>query len=210
MFTLEDKLMFVNIDQNYLKVLHNICSEVYYKSSGYENKPYIGIMINNNGKKYVVPLSSAKEKHKTWKNVNKECYLIYETAKKSNMGQDDVWVAADEGNVKHILAVMDLKKMIPVVDDVYSRVNINLDDRDTDDVKKYKALLNKEYSFCLKIMNEVLGKINRLYEKQMKTGKVVKFCCDFKALEEMASYYLEKIGESSLEYRTSALNGTEN
>lgn len=121
MFILEGKLTFINIEQSYLKKLHDACSEVYYKPSGYEDKPYIGILINKNDRKYVIPLSSAKEKHKTWKNV-----------------------------------------------------------------KKYKDLLNKEYSFCLKVIDEVIGRANKLYDKQMATGKVVKFCCDFKALEEVA------------------------
>ena len=121
MFILEGKLTFINIEQSYLKKLHDACSEVYYKPSGYENKPYIGILINKNDRKYVIPLSSAKEKHKTWKNV-----------------------------------------------------------------KKYKDLLNKEYSFCLKVIDEVIGRAKKLYDKQMATGKVVKFCCDFKALEEVA------------------------
>lgn len=121
MFILEGKLTFINIEQSYLQKLHDACSEVYYKPSGYENKPYIGILINKNDRKYVIPLSSAKEKHKTWKNV-----------------------------------------------------------------KKYKDLLNKEYSFCLKVIDEVIGRANKLYDKQMATGKVVKFCCDFKALEEVA------------------------
>ena len=121
MFILVGKLTFINIEQSYLKKLHDACSEVYYKPSGYENKPYIGILINKNDRKYVIPLSSAKEKHKTWKNV-----------------------------------------------------------------KKYKDLLNKEYSFCLKVIDEVIGRANKLYDKQMATGKVVKFCCDFKALEEVA------------------------
>lgn len=188
MFTLEGKLTFINIDQNYLKKLHSACSEVYYKVNGYENKPYIGILINKNDRKYVIPLSSAKEKHKTWKNVNKECFLVYETTKKSCMRKDDIWVTIDQDNVKHILSVMDIKKMIPIVEGVYSRVNINPDKGDTDEVKKYKDLLNKEYSFCLKIINEVIGRANKLYDKQMETGKVVKFCCDFKALEEVAGH----------------------
>lgn len=186
MFTLEGKLTFINIDQNYLKKLYDACSEVYYKARGYENKPYIGILINKEDRKYVIPLSSAKEKHKSWKNVDKECYLIYEIAKKSCMRKDDIWVAEDQDNVKHILSVMDIKKMIPIVDGVYSRVNINPDKSDTDAVKKYKDLLNKEYVFCLKIINEVIGTANKLYDKQMETGTVAKFCCDFKALEEVA------------------------
>lgn len=180
MFTLEGKLTFINIDQSHFKKLHDACSEVYYKPSGYENKPYIGILINKSNRKYMIPLSLAKEKHNTWKKVNKECYLVYETAKRSSMGQGDIWVAAGEDDVKHILSVMDIKKMIPIVDGVYSRVNINSDDTDSDDVKKYKDLLNKEYSFCLKVIDEVIIKANKLYDKQMTTGKVVRFCYDFK------------------------------
>lgn len=68
MFSLDKNLLFITIDQNYLKTLYNACHEVYYKECDYENKPYIGILVNNNGRKYVIPLSSAKEKHKIWKN----------------------------------------------------------------------------------------------------------------------------------------------
>ena len=53
MFILEGKLTFINIEQSYLKKLHDACSEVYYKPSGYENKPYIGILINKNDRKYI-------------------------------------------------------------------------------------------------------------------------------------------------------------
>ena len=186
MFVLDGKLTFINIKQSYLEELHNACSEVYYKSNGYENKPYIGILINNNGKKYVIPLSSAKTKHKTWKNINKECYLIYERAKKSGMGQNDIWIDLDNDNVKHILSVMDIKKMIPVVEGVYTRLNINYDENDSDDMKKYKDLLTKEYTFCLKIIDDVILKANKIYDKQMEGKKVDKFCCDFKILEEIA------------------------
>lgn len=186
MFTLDGNLTFINIDQNYLKKLHDTCSEVYYKASCYENKPYIGILINKNDRKYVIPLTSAKEKHKSWKNVDKDCYLIYEIAKESSMGQNDIWVKADEDNVKHILSVIDIKKMIPVIEGVYSRVNINPEDIDTEEIKKYKDLLHKEYIFCLKIIDQVIDKVNKLYNKQIATGKIARFCCDFKALENVA------------------------
>ena len=202
MFTLEGKLIFVNIDQNYLQRLHEACSEVYYRPSGYENKPYIGIMINKDNRKYVIPLSSAKEKHKTWKNVDKECFLVYEMAKRSSMGKNDIWVSAENDNVKHILSILDIKKMIPIVDGVYSKVDMNPSDGDTDDVKKYKDLLNKEYSFCLKMIDEVIRRANKLYDKQMLTGKVAKFCCDFKKLE--------KVAEKSAEYNGEILSARQN
>lgn len=52
MFTLDKKLIFINIDQDYLRKLHSVCSEVYYKPNGYDNKPYIGILVNKNDRKY--------------------------------------------------------------------------------------------------------------------------------------------------------------
>lgn len=87
MFKLEGKLIFINIDQDYLKQLHDVCSEVFYKPDKYENKPYIGVLINVHNKKYAIPLSSAKEKHKTWKNIDRDWFLIFEKAKKSSMGK---------------------------------------------------------------------------------------------------------------------------
>ena len=65
----------------------------------------------------------------------------------------------------------------------------SLEESDTDEIKKYKDLLNKEYSFCVKIIDEVIEKVNKLYGKQMDTGKISKFCCDFKKLEEVADKY---------------------
>ena len=61
MFQLEGNLKFVNVDMAYLKHLHEVCTEVFYKPTNYDNKPYLGILINNNGRKYVLPLTSAKE-----------------------------------------------------------------------------------------------------------------------------------------------------
>ena len=46
MFKLDGNLKFINIDSDYIKKLNLACPEVYYKSIGYDNKPYIGILIN--------------------------------------------------------------------------------------------------------------------------------------------------------------------
>lgn len=79
--------------------------------------------------------------------------------------------------------------MIPIKDGLYTQVNLNSSEADAKSDKKYKVLLNIEYTFCLKIIDSVIQKASRLYEKQMKTGKVVKFCCDFKLLEEKCKEY---------------------
>ena len=79
--------------------------------------------------------------------------------------------------------------MIPVLGNLYHEVNLNPDVNDTEENRKYKDLLNKEYSFCIKIIDKVIEKANRLYKNQMGTGKVQKFCCNFKLLENVYDTY---------------------
>lgn len=198
MFELNENMKFINIDLEYIKALNMICPEVYYKPIGYENKPYIGILINEANRSYVIPLSSAKDKHKKWKNVNQECYLVYEHVSKAKMGTEDIWIQeteeetkeeTEEDTVKHIISVIDIKKMIPIKEGVYTIVNINKESSDTLTVEKYKDLLNKEYVFCLKIIDDLIKKANKLYDQQMSTGRVKKFCCNFKALEQVCDTY---------------------
>ena len=144
MFKLDGNIKFINIDSDYVKKLNLACPEVYYKSIGYDNKPYIGILINEVNRSYVIPLSSAKEKHKSWKNVNQECYLVYEYALKSKMGDADIWVqSAEESIVKHIMSVIHIKKMIPIKSGVYREVNMNKDNSDT------------QVTFCKGLFNQI-------------------------------------------------------
>ena len=56
----DTKLLFVNVNINYLKVLHDVDNKVQYSSTGYDEKPFIGILLLRNGAEYVIPLTSAK------------------------------------------------------------------------------------------------------------------------------------------------------
>ena len=189
MFLLKDKLSFVNIDQDYLKYLHENCSEVFYKPIGYDNKPYIGILINEDENKYVIPLSSAKEKHKFWNNVEADRFLIYEISNKKPLSKNAVFKENPDGTVKQIFSVIDLKKMLPIKEGLYTRVDLTTNPQDSVETRNYKNLMNKEFSFCLKILPLIIQKANELYDKQISTGKIVNFCCDFKLLEEKSREY---------------------
>ena len=46
------------------------------------------------------------------------------------------------------------------------------------------------------MIDEVIRRANKLYDKQMLTGKVAKFCCDFKELEKV----VEKIEQMASLY----------
>ena len=192
MFSLKDKLTFVNIDQDYLKYLHENCSEVFYKPIGYDNKPYIGILINEDENKYVIPLSSAKEKHKFWNDVEADRFLIYEISNKKPLSKNAVFKENPDGSVKQIFSVIDLKKMLPIKEGLYTRVDLTTDPQDSVETRNYKNLMNKEFAFCLKILPLIIQKANELYDKQMSTGKIVNFCCDFRLLEEKSREYSAK------------------
>lgn len=189
MFSLKGKLEFININQDYLKYLHEVYPEVYYKPISYDNKPYLGILINNEGQEYVVPISSAKKKHESWKNIESDRFLIYE--KYDRMPEDPKAVCKQlpDGSIEHLLSVIDLKKMIPVKDGLYTRVNLIHSDTDSEEIRNYKNLMNKEFAFCLKLLNLLIKKVNKIYEKQVSSGKIVKYCCDFKLLEEKCKDY---------------------
>lgn len=192
MFSLQDNLKFININQDYLKYLHDSCSEVYYKPTNYDSKPYLGILISTEQQEYVIPLSSAKDKHKSWKNVEADRFVIYEICQKSSVTSKDIYIDNKDGSVKHILSVMDLKKMIPIKEGLYSVVELNPNPTDTNEIKKYKVLMNLEFTFCLKIINQIIQKVTKLYDKQMETGKIIPFCCDFKLLEEKCKEWIDK------------------
>lgn len=192
MFSLKDKLKFININQDYLKYLHEQCPEVYYKPIGYDNKPYLGILINSDKTQYVIPISSAKEKHKSWKNIETDRFLIYETCDIHSLSKNAICKEMPDGTFEHLLSVIDLKKMIPIKDGLYTKVDLVLSEKDSKETRNYKNLMNKEFSFCLKILNSIIQKASKLYEKQMKTGKVIKFCCDFKMLEQKCKEYNTK------------------
>lgn len=186
-----NSIQFITIDLQYLKALHTACPEVYYRPYGYGNKPHIGILINEDNRSYVIPLSSAKEKHKTWKNTSQDYYLLYEYEEQNKLAQDDIWVQDNvyPNQVKHILSVLDIKKMIPIKNGVYTFVNINPDPSDTPDEIKYKDLLNKEYSFISKIINKVVDKANKIYSSQKTTGVIRRYGCNFSILEQACDNY---------------------
>ena len=98
MFTFDGNLKFVRIDLDYIKALHDACGEVFYSTVNYENKPYIGLLVTCDGHQYVIPLTSAKEKHKKWRDVDTDRFLIYEMADQARLGTRDIWTKADDPN----------------------------------------------------------------------------------------------------------------
>lgn len=178
---------FYTIDAGYLEFLNRKDSEVYYNSS-YRNtlKPFIGIIIDMAECKYFIPLTSAKEKHKKWKNSCDEHFLIYEVIDKSINISGDVYKEYSKDKKMHVMSVLDIKKMIPVPNDAYERIVFDeLGD------ERYQDLFEKEYAFCLTIKKKILTRAEKIYKHQKETQIVRRTYCDFSCCENAMREWLQ-------------------
>ena len=189
---IKGETIFVNVDVNYLKYLNNIDSEVQYEGNGYEKKPFLGILITNNSTEYVIPLTSAKNKHIHWKdNYSDGRFLVTEIIKRTEISSETIYKTIDSNDyVKRIYAALDVKKMIPVDETLYTIVDLSYDIETDAAIKNYKILQNKEYRACVKIMGDIVRKASSVYEKQQRTGKPQKFACSFTKLEKAMAEYI--------------------
>lgn len=180
-----DKLGFYKVDIPYVKYLYDHDSEVFYKDTDdYERKPYLGIIVSLNNFKYFIPFTSKKTKHSTWPNVSHEHYLVYEIIDKSRLKSTDVFKPYNSLKFIRILSVLDIKKMIPVPDGLYQKIDFN---KVTD--IRYKILLQKEYEFCKPKVTDIIQKAENLHTEQLTTGVVHQYYCNFKILEECCKNY---------------------
>ena len=183
-----ENLGLYNIDTDYLRYLNGIEPEVQFtQEKDYEQKPFFGILVTIDTYSCFIPLTSGKPKHAKWKNVGPAHYLIYEQVKKTELRKRDVFKSISETDALKIFAALDLKKMIPVREAQYTRIDFSaLPDR------KYADLLEKEYRFCQKIQDGILTKVTQIYREQKETGKVHPMYCDFSKLEIACDEYMTK------------------
>lgn len=206
-----DKIQFVYIDIDYMEYLSEIDSEIFFnkEDKNYRLKPHLGILLNNADMKYVIPLTSAKEKHKGWADVTANWYRVYEVIdiKKDPVDKEDVIVEIknqdilkkmdprDQVNARQrILSVLDMRKMFPVDATVYQEVKFNISSSGTRSDNQRTFLMIKEYNFLKEIANDIAKKTTKIYEKQIRKNKVLPYHCDYKRLEKALMDYkkLEK------------------
>lgn len=174
-----EKLGFYTVNCDYLEYLNKINSEVYYSPSYRTNlKPFVGIVVGIGKYNYFIPVTSAKQKHRKWKNISDEHFLIYQTVPKNENFSKNIYKNISGEEKMQILSVLDIKKMIPVPNGCYEKIVFNkIRDR------KYRSLLKKEYEFCLSVIDKVLMKVEKIYKHQKETGIIRRAYCNFKQLE---------------------------
>lgn len=161
------KLKFYIVTEEYMSYLKKYDEKV-MDNRGIKNKrPYIGVLFEIDRKKYLAPLSSPKPKHLTMKNS-----LDFV---KINQGE---------------FGVINLNNMFPVVEEVITEKNINLE-KDN----KYKELLVNQLDWCNKMENRdnIYRKAEKLYNEILNRREQSRFwnrCCDFSLLEEKAIEFI--------------------
>lgn len=94
-----EEFRFVFIDTEYLKYLRGFDSEIFFSSNtDYSKKPHLGILTNCHDRKYVIPLTSAKEKHIHWRDVTATNYRIYEEIDIRSAKTDQYDIIVDESD----------------------------------------------------------------------------------------------------------------
>ena len=201
-----DKVQFVYIDVAYMEYLNGIDSEIFFnkEDENYRLKPHLGILLNNAGMKYVIPLTSAKEKHKGWADATANWYRIYEVIdiKNNPVDRDDIIVEVknqeilkkikpeDQVNARQrILSVLDMRKMFPVDDTVYTEVKFNISSNGSRSDNQRTFLMINEYNFLNDISEDIAKKATKIYEKQIQKNKVLPYHCDYRKLEQALAEY---------------------
>ena len=200
------KVQFVYIDIDYLKAMNEADSEIFYDENNkeYKFKPHLGMLINQEDREYVIPLTSAKEKHKKWADVSGEWYRIYEIiditttpVRKNDIivdikNQDllkNIPLETRKNDKQRILSVLDIRKMFPVKKGVYTKIKFEISSRASIADNQRMALMLKEYNFICNIKEKIEEKAEKIYVKQQKKNKILKYHCNYKKLEQASDEY---------------------
>jgi len=163
------------IDKDYVKYLHNYDNRVENIDYGEKTKPYIGIILKINDFNYYVPVSSAKPKHRNWKN------------------SVDLFKIEDNSG---LFGVLNINNMIPVSDEYLTKLKYS-------EIEKYRSfnsesekinyirLLTKELNIVDSNEDLILKNANKLYEikNNFPESKISMRCCNFKLLENESKKY---------------------
>lgn len=147
------------------------------------NRPFVGILILVNGKKYCIPLSSPKSKFENKKNSIDFIKITHQTDK-------------NEKGAPKIIGALNINNMLPIEDSLLTPIDLRANEKDTRKDAAYKDLMKAQLSFCQHNQEIILKRANKLYDIVINHPDdnrfLVKRCCNFKKLESILEKYLAK------------------
>ncbi len=177
------RLHLYTLDMKYVRDLAKADDKVMSVSpqENKENRPFVGIVVIMDDKKYCIPLTSPKPKHEKMKN-DMDFSKMYDKHNK-------------------LIGALNFNNMIPVSDEFIKRININPSKSDSTKDRAYKELLTNQIDWCNENSDSIVKKANKLYkfvtQTPEKSRSLTRRCCDFKKLEATLEKRLSKFAEQS-------------
>ena len=170
------ELNFYYIDLKYILDLSNADDNIMSISPqrGKQNRPFVGVIVLLNGRKYCIPLTSPKDKFKNMKS-QVDFLKIFEESKKGD---------------NKLIGVLNINNMIPVDESVIRKVDMTIHDKDNGEVKAHKRLMQKQLKWCREHVDTIENRANKVYDKVVnnpeKNINLVRRSSKFSKLELVA------------------------
>lgn len=162
----ENKLYFFRASDRYIEFLREIDSNIMYNRHEDRYRIYLGVLFNIGIHQYYAPLTSYKEEtHGHIKNSDQKTFIIKGT---------------DHEDKEAKLALISLINMFPVIQSEITIIDFE------EEETKYKALLEKEYSYVLSNQEKIIKRAKKLHHlvTKVKVPALVDLCVDFTKLEQ--------------------------
>ena len=165
------------VDIEYYNYLHYYEPKIPYIENEKQNRPFLGIVLNVNGKNFFAPLTSPKRKHLMMNDM-----------------QD--FLKIDDGR----LGGINLNNMLPIPKRYLYKIEINKIVNN-----KYKKMLYMQIDWVEKNKLRINNRARNLYYliiNKRAEEKVVNRCCNFKLLEDKCEEYMirNNINEDEILY----------
>lgn len=179
------KLDLYYIDLKYIRDLSHTDDNVMSISPqrGKQNRPFVGVVVLMNGRKYCIPLTSPKDKFKN-KKSQVDFIKVFDEERRDENGQFK------------LIGVLNINNMIPVDDRYIKKVNLAVLSNDKPDIAAKKRLMQKQIKWCRSHIDTIENRANKVYDMVVnhpdKNHNLVKRSSKFDKLETLLDKLLKK------------------
>lgn len=170
---------------------------------GKENRPFLGIVIMLNQRKYCIPITSADKKDKFTNNKvhGIDCIKILDESRK------------DDHGAPLVIAALNINNMIPIHESLLQKIDISTDKDCPKNEIGRRIVMQKELKWCRANSELIQRRAQKVYdlvlEGSSKNRRLLDRCNNFRVLEQVLDKLLSSRGVHTLEEK-SAITQPEN
>lgn len=173
------------IDKKLIREMHSVDDKVMSVSPQIhkDTRPFIGIIVVLDKKKYCIPLTSPNKSK-----FNKKSQIDFIKIQDSSV--------KDEHGAPKTIGILNINNMIPVDETIIKRIDLTLYETDSPDTLCRKRLMIDQLSWCRNNISVIQNRANKVYrlvtESPDQNRNLVRRCCNFQRLEAALDRYLTK------------------